>query len=366
MLVGAIQGIVFSLIIFFTQKFRTRSLFFLSALILCIAVNNLQYFLLDSKVINFEQFFGIFYLPVATLSMVFYFFYVKFFLFPEAKMTAWNKLLFVPFLVFFGLTVFYKILLALGLLTNGIILFFGKLINIHEGFALLFSVFLLVLIFRRILIFEKIRKNSSKIRINWLKYTSVLSLAVTILYGVSIYMDQFSGKSSATFFYVLWISQAFVIYWLGHVGIYKFGIREEQMNIRKLVNAERVTVSLPSKNQHISSFEKFIILDKNYLNNEITLENVAEKLGLSKSYLSRMINAELKTSYTDYINSLRIEEAKLIIQNPESEKYTLIAIGLEVGFNSKSAFNNAFKKYSGSTPSEFKKKLNSKKELKTV
>ena len=83
----------------------------------------------------------------------------------------------------------------------------------------------------------------------------------------------------------------------------------------------------------------------------------AEKLGLSKSYLSRLIHAERHTSYSDYINSLRVKEAKLIIQNPESEKFTLIAIGLEVGFNSKSAFNNAFKKHGGLTPSEFKKSL---------
>lgn len=366
MLVGAIQGIIFSLIVFFTKKFRTRSLFFLSALILCIAVNNLQYFFLDSRVLNFEKFFGIYYLPVATLTMVFYFFYVKFFLFPKAKITTWNKLLFLPFLIFFLLTLFYKIALAFGLLTDGIILFFSKLINIHEGFALLFSIFLLVLIFRRIIIFEKIHKNSPQNRINWLKNTSVISLVVTLLYGVSLYIDLFSGKSSSTFFYILWISQAFVIYWLGHVGIYKFGISEDQKSIRVLISTEKVAVSSSFKNEHITSFEKFIIEDKNYLNNDVTLENVADNLGLSKSYLSRMINAELNTSYTDYINSLRVEEAKLIIQNPESEKYTLIAIGLEVGFNSKSAFNNAFKKYSGITPSEFKKKFNRNKELKTI
>lgn len=71
-----------------------------------------------------------------------------------------------------------------------------------------------------------------------------------------------------------------------------------------------------------------------------------------------MINAELNTSYTDFINSLRVQKAKYNIQKAESEKYTLIAIGLEAGFNSKSAFNKAFKKYTGFKPSEFKKSLN--------
>lgn len=71
-----------------------------------------------------------------------------------------------------------------------------------------------------------------------------------------------------------------------------------------------------------------------------------------------MINAELNTSYTDFIHSLRVQKAKYNIQKAESEKYTLITIGLEAGFNSKSAFNKAFKKYTGFTPSEFKKSLN--------
>lgn len=358
MLVGGIQGIVFSVIVSFSKKYQTKSLFFLAALILCISLNNLQYFLLDSKIININQFFGLIYIPVATLSMVLYFLYVKFFLFPEEKMTGLNKLLFLPFIIFFGLTLFYKIILAFGLLTSGLTSFFSKLINIHEGFALVFSIFLLALIFRQIFLFEKIHKNSPKNRIKWLKYTSFISLFITLLYGFSIYMDVRSYNGNSNIYYVLWICQSFVIYWLGHIGIYKFGIREEQKLIRKFSTNQRVTVAVTAKNEHISNLEKFIVQDKNYLSSELTLDVVSEKLGLSKSHLSRLINAELNTSYTDYINSLRVEEAKVIIRNPESEKFTLIAIGLEVGFNSKSAFNNAFKKYTGFTPSEFKKNKN--------
>lgn len=364
MLVGAIQGIVFSGIVVFSKKYQTKSLFFLAALILVFSLNNLQYFLLDTKVINFEAFFKVFYIPFATLSMVLYFFYVKFFLFPGEKITAANKLLFLPFFIFFGLTLFYKSSSAFGFLTTGISQFFSKLLIFHEGFALLFSLFLLILIFRRIFLFEKIHKNSPKDRIKWLKYTSIISLFITVIYGISIYMDSKSGTDSSNFYYLLWVCQSFVIYWLGHVGIYQFGIREEQIKIRKLSTNQRVLLINPNKNEYISAFEKYIVEDKNYLNSELTLENVSDQLGLSKSYLSRLINAELHSSFTDYINSLRVEEAKLTIQNPESEKYTMIAIGLESGFNSKSTFNNAFKKHTGFTPSEFKKDLkNSQQKL---
>ncbi len=355
MLVGAIQGIVFSSIVFLSLKYRNRSLFFLAALILCIALNNLQYFLLDSAVISVQEFFGVFYIPLSTLSMVLFFFYVKFFLFPESKMTSADKLLFLPFLLFLLLIIFYKTVLALGLMTAGITFFFGELIFIHELIALLFSVGVLLLIFSKVLRFEKMTKNIFPPKITWLKYTAGISLFLCFVYAFSIFKDMTSSASGSNFFYFLWISQSFVIYWLGHVGIYKYGFAEGQQVNKSYANSQKGSVSLPFKNEHISAFKKFVVEDKNYLNSELTLDMVAENLGLSKSYLSRMINAELRSSYTDYINSLRVEEAKLNIQNPESEKFTLIAIGLEAGFNSKSAFNSAFKKFTGFTPSEFKK-----------
>ena len=273
MLVGAIQGIVFSLIVTFFKKYRIKSLFFLAALILCFALNNLQYFLLDSKIITIQQFFGVLYFPFATLSMVFYFFYVKYFLFPESKLTTANKLLFLPFLLFFFLTLFYKVVLLLGAITEGISLFFSRLIYIHEGFALLFSIFLLVLIFRKISLFQQ-NKALFRDRINWLKYTSIISLIICVLYGFSIYMEITASSESRIFYYILWISQSFVIYWLGHMGIYKFGIREEQEKIRKFANTQKISVSLPSENEYIAAFEKFIVEEKNYLNSELTLDIV--------------------------------------------------------------------------------------------
>lgn len=355
MLVGAIQGIVFSSIVFLSSKYRNKSLFFLAALILCIALNNLQYFLLDSAVITVQEFFGVFYIPLSTLSIVLFFFYVKFFLVPESKMTSADKLLFLPFLLFLSLTIFYKTVLALRLMTEGITFFFSKLIFIHEIAALLYSVTLLILIFSKVLHFEKFNKNCFLPKVTWLKYTAAISLFLCFVYAFSIFKDITSSASGSNFFYFLWISQSFVIYWLGHVGIYKYGLAADQQINKPYANSQKVSVSLPFKKEHISAFEKFVVVEKNYLNSELTLDMVAENLGLSKSYLSRMINAELRSSYTDYINSLRVEEAKLNIQNPKSDKFTLIAIGLEAGFNSKSAFNSAFKKFTGFTPSEFKK-----------
>ena len=67
----------------------------------------------------------------------------------------------------------------------------------------------------------------------------------------------------------------------------------------------------------------------------------------------------MNTSFPDYLNSFRIEEAKSYLKNPEFSKYTIVSIGLEAGFNSKSSFYSVFKKTTGETPAAFKKGIRS-------
>ena len=63
---------------------------------------------------------------------------------------------------------------------------------------------------------------------------------------------------------------------------------------------------------------------------------------------------ELRQNFYDYVNGCRIEEAKRLLQDAIHRKKTVLNILYEAGFNSKSAFNLAFKKYTGMTPTEFK------------
>lgn len=73
---------------------------------------------------------------------------------------------------------------------------------------------------------------------------------------------------------------------------------------------------------------------------------------MSSHELSKLINENLNSNFTEFINKYRIEEAKqLIVTN---SNYTIEAIGNSSGFNSKSAFYKAFKAYAGTTPAKFK------------
>lgn len=106
----------------------------------------------------------------------------------------------------------------------------------------------------------------------------------------------------------------------------------------------------------IEKLEFLINADKLYLDSSVNLESVSKSTGVSRHHISRAINQELKINFNDYINSKRIEYAKKELVNPAKKNLTIAAIAFESGFNSISAFNDAFKKHTSLTPSVFKKR----------
>jgi AraC-like DNA-binding protein len=94
--------------------------------------------------------------------------------------------------------------------------------------------------------------------------------------------------------------------------------------------------------------------EKPYLDGELTLQKLAKALSVSPHHLSQTINEQLNQSFIDFINAYRIEEAKRMLVDQAKKHYSILAVSEEVGFNSKSAFNAAFKKHTRMTPSEFR------------
>jgi AraC-like DNA-binding protein len=182
---------------------------------------------------------------------------------------------------------------------------------------------------------------------SWLLGIICLFLFISLAHSYDISLLYSSPDQNINFFLV-WILYSILIYFIGRIGIYKIGIREERKKNRSY------SVDRTQKNEHISTLEKILISQRKFLDSDLTLESIALEMQISKGHLSRVINNNLRMSFTDYVNKLRVEEAKSHLKNSEFSNYTLVAIGLEAGFNSKSTFNSAFKKIAGVTPSEFK------------
>ncbi len=96
--------------------------------------------------------------------------------------------------------------------------------------------------------------------------------------------------------------------------------------------------------------------EKPYLNKNLTIGELAGNLEVPVHHLSQVINSDLGMTFFEFINRYRVEEVKARFLNPEYSNLTLLGIAMMCGFNSKSAFNRAFKQFTGQTPSEYLKK----------
>jgi AraC-like DNA-binding protein len=108
---------------------------------------------------------------------------------------------------------------------------------------------------------------------------------------------------------------------------------------------------------HLKNLLQIMETEKPYLNSDLTLRDLAEKLSLSTHNLSEILNTRLNQNFYDFINRFRVEEVKRRLADNESEKYSLLAVAFDSGFNSKAGFNTVFKKQTGTTPSQYRKQL---------
>ena len=100
--------------------------------------------------------------------------------------------------------------------------------------------------------------------------------------------------------------------------------------------------------------KKYVIESKPYLEPSLTIQELSKQVNIPVRDLSVLINHHINQHFFDFINEYRIQKAMQILKNPSKSKLTILEILYDVGFNSKSSFNTAFKKYTNQTPTEFR------------
>ncbi|SED06744.1 AraC-type DNA-binding protein [Tenacibaculum sp. MAR_2009_124] len=102
----------------------------------------------------------------------------------------------------------------------------------------------------------------------------------------------------------------------------------------------------------IAILKRFMKENKPYLDDSLTLQKLAKQINIPEKHLSFVINKVVGKHFYDYINFHRIEEAKILLKNKD---LNIQEIMYDIGFNSKSSFNAAFKKNTATTPSTYRK-----------
>ncbi len=110
---------------------------------------------------------------------------------------------------------------------------------------------------------------------------------------------------------------------------------------------------IPNSHEIIGSLHHLMEDQKPYMDPALNITDLAEQLGIKPHILSKLLNDEIKQNFRDYVNAYRIKEFIQLSREDNYKNYTFLALAHTVGFNSKSTFNNAFKKVTNQTPREY-------------
>lgn len=194
-----------------------------------------------------------------------------------------------------------------------------------------------------------------KINLSWLLLIigafTIMWLTDLVSFGIDILVD-----GSGVVNYYLVVASVTINLLFANYLVYK-GMHQPDVFSGLMTPGKYAGSKIPDEEsaEVVHQLKDFMQNHKPYLNPDLTIKDLSEHFNIHPKFLSQIINAQIGQNFYDFVNFYRIEEAKKMISQPKDEKMTILEILYEVGFNSKSAFNNAFKKNTGMTPSEFKR-----------
>jgi AraC-like DNA-binding protein len=200
--------------------------------------------------------------------------------------------------------------------------------------------------------------------IRWLRIFLRLGAIVFLFWVFAIVLFNITGSEEA--YQPLRLSTSILLYWIGYQGFYRYHIVEDRIFLRTQITSTRSLkvaqktsgeVKNSASEKYADEFQKidgYVLSNQRFLDPKISMELLSEELNISTSHFSKVVNSVSKQNFSDYINSYRVEQSKKLLADPAFENYTIVAIGLECGFNSKSTFYTAFKKFTSQTPTEFR------------
>jgi AraC-like DNA-binding protein len=250
-----------------------------------------------------------------------------------------------------------------------------------SGFAVAIQglVYMIVALFVFREYLQKIKNRFStieKINLAWLRFFTIMALFVWIIVFIENILQIFSINLESISYLVPVLTSVFV-YATGYIGMFKTEIFQQYSIYDNIHDVQNLTMGLdkpgdanantvkyqksgldPEKaSEFLNQLKKLMEEDELYINPEITLKDLSERLGTSTHNVSEVINTQLNQNFFDFINRYRVEKVKKDLLDKSKDHYTLYAIAVDAGFNSKSGFNAIFKRYTGQTPSEYRSSL---------
>jgi AraC-like DNA-binding protein len=210
---------------------------------------------------------------------------------------------------------------------------------------------------------EQRYSNLDRLKLGWLTVFLVINMLLWAAWMASL----FSGLRLE---WLESLAAPLAVYGLGYVGLRHPSVFGARATLSAVADATRTvpsaaTAAAPPKYaksaldaEQIVRFkqrlDEFVLLEKPFLENELTLGDLANRVGISAHQLSQLLSVGYGQSFYDFINQRRVREAQRCLKDPGFQQQSVLDIGLASGFSSKATFNSAFKKHTGTTPSAFR------------
>jgi AraC-like DNA-binding protein len=229
-------------------------------------------------------------------------------------------------------------------------------IFILSGFLHALFLFYIFASFRSLRVYRKqikhIFSTTKNFRFSWL---SIILISFSLVWTIGFLNSSMTAKTGSPV-PVLSLINLVLIFFIANTAVYK-GLTQPEIfsGIEERPKYEKSTLTKPDADLFLAKLKNLMEEKKPYLDAFLNINQLARRLNIQPRHLSQILNESLHQNFYDFVNSYRIEEAKKMLLDSFNEKSTVLEVLLDVGFNSKSAFNRAFKKNTGLTPSEFKR-----------
>ncbi|WP_412070051.1 helix-turn-helix transcriptional regulator [Rubrivirga sp. IMCC43871] len=108
--------------------------------------------------------------------------------------------------------------------------------------------------------------------------------------------------------------------------------------------------------RHAAALRALMETEHPYRRGDLTLPDLADALGISPHNLTEVLSTQLGQTFYEVVNGYRVADVQVRLTDPAFAHWTVLAIGLDAGFNAKSSFNAAFKRTTGMTPSQYRQR----------
>lgn len=354
------QGLFLITVFFVKRKNNPIASLLITAMILIMVITNFGYLVIRTDLLYYIP--QAYLLPFGSIFLMgpLFYFYVKSF---TQSTFAWEKKYYFHFIPYVIQVIYFHSFYTAD--KESIITFVNYFLNgtlpVNNEALVLFAIQEIHLITYMFLSFRLIKKYKEhketplilprSQRYKWLKEMFILFLVFSIMLVGLYTFIALNGKYNPVTNFVYTVITSAIIYFISYKAVFS----------PELINPDftekyRTYKSMDTSEEDMYSGKLMNLMEKEkiYINPELKLSMLAEKTGLAPHRLSRMINEKFGKSFNDYINEYRVNEFIQRLNDPDYKSLSIYGIALDVGFNSKSSFNTAFKKITGKNPSDYK------------